>query len=236
MLVYQNSNRGGSTVRRLTVLLFLALPAFAQTTTRRPVVRAIGDATVSSTPDQATIVLAVETRSATAQDAAAQNAVLSSAVLAALQALLGANADIKTTNYSLSPLYNYPPNAQPVLTGYMVVNSIQTTLTSIGMTGKVLDTATQAGANQIQSLTFSLRDPEPFLAQALRQAALKARAHADAMVSGVGLHLGNVVLMQESGASPIVASTAPIGAALTPIQPGTVDIHATVILELEIVP
>ena len=76
-------------------------------------VRATADTTISATPDQALISVGVETRAATAQEAAAQNAVQTQAVLDALRKQLGANAEIKTTNYTVSPLYNYPPNASP---------------------------------------------------------------------------------------------------------------------------
>jgi len=180
----------------------------------------------------------VETRAATAQEAAAQNAVQTQAVLDALRKQLGANAEIKTTNYTVSPLYNYPPNASPVLTGYMVTNTVEVTLSNIASAGPVIDAATQAGANQINSLTFTLKDPEPIRAQALRQAAVKARGHAEAMISGLSGHLGTLISVEEGGTAriyPAISTNGAGDAKSTPIQPGSVQVYASVTVEYEIV-
>ena len=67
---------------------------------------------VSVVPDLARVDVSVFTQGATAQDASTANATQASTIIAALQALLGANANIKTINYSLSPVYNNPPRGQ----------------------------------------------------------------------------------------------------------------------------
>src|SRR4051812_24021839 len=91
-------------------LLLVSVPAMPQTGTFTPrrIIRASGVGKVSIKPDQAQVSVAVVTQAATAQLAAAQNADQTTAVLNALKQLLGANADLKTINYSLTPLYNYP--------------------------------------------------------------------------------------------------------------------------------
>lgn len=225
------------TALRCCMLLAIGAALVAQTTTRRSTVRATADTTISATPDEAQISVGVETRSTTAQDAAAQNAVQTQAVLDALRRLLGVNADIKTTNYTVSPVYNYPPNASPVLTGYVVTNTVEVTLSNIASAGPVIDAATQAGANRINSLVFTLKDPEPVKAQALRQAAIKARGHAEAMISGLSGHLGTLISVEEAGAARIYSNSVATGAdtKTTPIQPGSVQVYASVTVEYEIV-
>jgi uncharacterized protein YggE len=224
------------------VLIFVAIcvATQAQVTQRRPTVRAIGDATITATPDQATVIFVVESRAVTAQDAAAQNATATSTVLAALRAITNGIGDIHTTNYSLNPVYTYPANGggQGTLTGFMVSNSIQVTITNLAIVGKVLDTGTQAGATRVQSLTFGLKDAEPMRLQALRQAAALARTHADAMTGGAGLHTGSVIAMDEGGTTPRVVNGLADAAAAptTPILPGTVTVTATVTMDFEIVP
>ena len=222
----------------LALCIFTLTLGAQTTTTRRSTVRATADTTISATPDQALISVGVETRAATAQEAAAQNAVQTQAVLDALRKQLGANAEIKTTNYTVSPLYNYPPNASPVLTGYMVTNTVEVTLSNIASAGPVIDAATQAGANQINSLTFTLKDPEPIRAQALRQAAVKARGHAEAMISGLSGHLGTLISVEEGGTAriyPAISTNGAGDAKSTPIQPGSVQVYASVTVEYEIV-
>jgi uncharacterized protein YggE len=227
-------------LRSVFILVAIGLAAHAQVTQRRPTVRAIGDATITSTPDQATVIFAVESRAVTAQAAAAENATATNAVLAALKAIPSGITDIHTTNYSLNPVYTYSPNGgQGTLTGFMVSNSIQVTITNLAIAGQVLDTGTQAGATRVQSLTFGLKDAEPVRLQALRQAAARARAHADAMTGGAGLHTGSVIAIDEGGVTPRpingLGDTA-AAAPTTPIVPGTVTVTATVIMDFEIVP
>ncbi len=225
-------------MKLITLALLVLGVAQAQTTSPRRIVRAIGDATVTATPDYAQLSVAVDTRGATAQDAAAQNATVAAAVLQALKSLLGANADISTVNYTLAPVYNYPQGGTPVLTGYTASNTIQINLTNLAIAGQVIDTATQAGANRIQGLNFTLKDPDPLKAQALQQAVQRARNHANAMALGLGLHLGNVAIVQETGApqlAPVMQVPVEASAATTtPIQTGAVSVHVSVAVDFEV--
>src|SRR5215469_9128843 len=113
----------------LPALLLFSLIAQAQAPAPPPFVRAIGSATVPVKPDKAVIQFSVVTTAATAQDASNQNANQVTAVLAALNALLGPNANIQTLSYSLTPNYNFPQNQPPVLTGYTASNTVQVTVT-----------------------------------------------------------------------------------------------------------
>ena len=217
------------------LLISLAAGCAGQTIPRRSIVRAQGDATVTSNPDQAHVGFAVETRAQTAEEAASTNATRTAALLAALRALLGARADIKTTGYSLNAIYTYPPGGTPVLAGYTATNSIDVTVTDLALVGRVIDTGVQAGANRVQALQFQLRDPEPVRAQALKLAVQKARAHAEAMASGASARLGTVIAIEEGGAVRIVSSDRTLAAgATTPIEPGSVNVYANVVVEFEL--
>jgi uncharacterized protein YggE len=225
----------------LGCMVLLATSAPAQTTaiTRR-MIRAVGDARVSGRPDQAQVDLAVTTQAATAQDAAAQNANQTTAVLTALKQLLGANADIKTLNYSISPVYNYPRDGgAATLTGFTANNTIEATVGDLSLPGKVIDAAIQAGANRIDGLRFSMKDDQPLRGQALRAAGLLARSHADAIALGLGVRLGAVLAAAEGYSVGILAgdtssSLIPSAAPPTPVQPGNVEVSARVTLEIEI--
>ncbi|MEO8129204.1 MAG: SIMPL domain-containing protein, partial [Bryobacteraceae bacterium] len=210
----------------LVFLLVGASATFAQTTTVSPrrLVRAVGEGKASGKPDQAQVDLAVVTQAATAQDAAAQNANQTTAVLNQLKQLLGANADIKTLNYSLAPVYNYPRDGgQPTLTGFTANNTVEATVGDLTLAGKIIDTAIQAGANRVDSLRFSLKDDQPLRIQALRSASLQARAHADAIALGLGVRLGSVLAAAENYSTGIVpvdrVALAGAPSAPTPVQP-----------------
>jgi uncharacterized protein YggE len=84
-------------------LTILASAASAQSVTPRRVIRAVGEATVSTRPDVARVAIGVTTQAATASEAASRNAEQAAAVIAALRNVLGATADIRTISYTLGP-------------------------------------------------------------------------------------------------------------------------------------
>jgi uncharacterized protein YggE len=204
-------------------------------------IRVTGDAVVTAKPDRARIDVGVVTQAPQSQDAAAQNARRVDGVLAALRKALGASADIKTISYSLNPNYQYQPNGrEPKITGYTATNVVRVTLDDLAKIGNVIDGATQAGANQVQSIQFTLRDEQAVRGQALREAALKARAEADALAAALGLKINRIMSVEEAG--PIVvpmrdvmfAARAEAAAAPTPIQAGTIEVTANVTLTVEV--
>jgi uncharacterized protein len=216
-----------------------ALPLVAQTTTQpRNHVRAIGEASVSVRPDMARVSLGVTTEATTAADAAARNADLAAAVIAALRNLLGPNAEIRTISYTLSPVYTYPPGGgQPTLRGFQASNIVEAVIGDLSIIGRVIDAAISAGANRVDSLRLGIKDEDPVKAQALRLAGQKARAKAEAIAQGVNVRLGNVLAAEESyvtvypPAGRIDAGATPTAA--TPVETGTLEIRATVTLDIE---
>jgi uncharacterized protein YggE len=229
----------------LLILAVMAVhtDAFAQDSSDkivRSTIRVTGEATVTAKPDQAEINIGVVTQAATGQAAATQNAQKQDAILAELRKVLGPAAEIKTISYSLSPNYRYPKEGgQPTISGYTASNIVQVKTGDLAQVGKVIDTATQSGANTIQSLSFRLKDEQVTRAQALREAAIKARAKADALASALGLKITRVLHVDEGGVSmPVPINTRAFSAeanvAQTPVESGTIDVHATITLTVEI--
>ena len=226
-------------IRFAWLLALVPVIAFAQTTTtRRPYVRAQGEAVVSVRPDQAKVNVAVVTEAVTAQAAADDNATRTSAVFAALRSVLGAQAQIETVSYNLQPRYVYPRDGgQPTLTGYTATSITEVTLNDLGIVGRVIDTSIQSGANRIDSLRFLLRDEDPVRNQALTAAGQKARARAQAIATGVGARLGPIVAAEEGVVYRVPVDTrmgAAAAAAPTPIEPGQLDVRASVTVEYEL--
>lgn len=225
------------TLKAVLPVLLLSLPGAAQVQSARPpFIRATGHASVSAQPDTAKVGLGIVTQAQSAQAAASQNASQTSAVNAALQSLLGANADIKTLNYSISPNYAPSNGGPPTLTGYTVTNSVEVTLSDVTSVGKVIDTAVGAGANSVQQLNFTLKDDSSVRQQALRLASQQAMSDANAIASGLNVRLGAVLSAVEGTTStpvPLYAAVSAV-APTTPIQPGSLTIQATVTLDVQI--
>jgi uncharacterized protein YggE len=233
-------------IPRFIILVLCSLPLVAQERDggrERPSVRASGEAVVQVKPDIARIDFGVTSQAATAQQAAAQNAKNLDAVLAALRRIMGPKADVRTISYSLTPNYRYPrEGGKPEITGYTANNVVQATTGELDTVGKLIDAATQAGANNIHRLHFSLRDEQAVRAQALAEAARKARANAEAIAAALGVKVVRIFTAQ-AGGGPVIplqremmarAAAMAEAAPPTPIESGTIEVRATVSLVLEI--
>lgn len=224
------------------ILFFFACTAAvqAQPAEKReiPVIRTTGEAIVTVQPDRAQIDVGVVTEAPNSQTAVAENAKKVEATLKALRQLLGAGADIKTISYTVSPKYQYPrEGGEPTLTGFTATNIVRITLDDLTKVGSVIDTASQAGSNRIQNLRFMLKDESPVQAQALREAAISARAKGRSLASALDLKVVRILSVEESSSPgyPVRdVAYARAEAASTPIEPGTIEIRATVSLTLEV--
>jgi len=241
---------GPGNIRCLVAVLLAcagaASPARAQPAPASPVssIRVTGDARVTARPDRVQIDIGVTTRAAQSQEAASQNARQVDAVLAAVRKATGPAADLKTISYSLNPTYQYHPKGEePTITGYSAVNVVQVTLDDLARIGTVIDSATQAGANHVQGIQFTLRDQDAVRAEALRQAATRARAEAEVLAAALGLKVVRVLGVEENsprvmpvraylGAQRAMAAAA----APTPVEAGTLEVTADVMLTVEVSP
>jgi uncharacterized protein len=106
--------------------------------------------------------------------------------------------------------------------------------------GKIIDLATQSGANNIQGLRFTLKDEMAARTRALAEAAVQARAKADVLASALRLKVVRVLQVEEGGAvaipppMPMYARAAEAAQVTTPVEPGTIDVRATVVLTVEV--
>jgi len=224
--------------RFLSLLICLPLSAGALLAQTSPgAIQAIGSATISVNPDQAQLAVGVVTQGATAQDAGQQNATLTTTVLNALKGVLGTAGTIQTISYSVSPRYSTTQGQTSVIIGYTVSNTVEVTTTDLSIIGRLIDTANQAGANSVGSLSFSLQNPEPVMEQALGLAAKQAQAHANAIAAGLGAKTGVVISAQEGATmTPILVGVAAGSAAVpTPIQTGTVSVTASVTISVQLI-
>jgi len=163
----------------------------------------VASATVSAKPDQAEIVLGVTTFQKTASAAVAENQKRMERLLAALKKEIGTDGEVSTSDFSVQQELVETRSGEETgkVRGYRVTNTIQAKVASVQAVGRLLDSALQAGANNVERVAFTLKDPESARNQALRLASLKARAKATAMAEGQGLHVGEVVSMTEDGGS-----------------------------------
>jgi len=226
------------------VMALCACAAISPALAQQPVssIRVTGEARVTAKPDRVQIDIGVTTRAPTSQEASAHNARDVDTVLAAVRKATPA-AELKTISYSLNPNYQYHPNGgEPTIDGYIAANVVQVQLDDLGKIGAAIDAATQAGANQVQGIQFTLRDQDAVRAEALREAARRARAEAEVLAEALGLKVVRVLTVEEN--SPRVmpvrmfsrAVAANAAATPTPVEAGTLDVTADVTLSVEVSP
>jgi uncharacterized protein len=223
----------------------LAVPALAEPP---PVssIRVTAEGKVTAKPDRVEIDIGVVTRAPKSQDAAAQNARQADAVLAAVRAATGSSATLKTVSYTLNPEYQYhsagSSSGEPTLIGYTATNIVQVTLDDLARIGSVIDAATRSGANHVQNIRFTVRDQDAVRAEALRQAAARARAEAEVLAAALGVKVERVLHAEENSPrvgplyQPMARAVAASASVPTPVEAGTLDINAEVTLTVEVSP
>lgn len=237
-------------------------PAYAQAVvTPTPISNAIqrtvsvtGSGVVKAPPDEAIIVVGVQTDAKTASDAMSQNSKQMQAVIDVLQKANIATADIQTQTLQLFPRYAEPtpvpqaqaqPQATPQATpenrvlGYTATNTVQVTVRKLDNLGTILDQVVTAGSNTIQGISFDISNQSQFMDQA-REAAMKDALHkAQQLASLANVKLGTVVSINETSNAPVpfqAALSSPRAAASVPVSPGTQEVTVMVQATWELQP
>src|SRR5258708_391770 len=196
-------------------------------------VSAEGKTTVS--PDLAEVSLSVVSQGNNPEALTSNNNDKMSAVIQFLKAQGIDEKDIKTTDYNLSPNYQYDKNTQRnFITGYTLTQTVQVKVRDLTKVASILGGIAPLGVNQIGGVNFTFDDPEKFLAVARADAFKKTDAKAKEMAMDVGVSLGRVISVGEYGNVPgprplymTADKAAGMGggvASAPSIQPGTQDV------------
>jgi uncharacterized protein len=183
-------------------------------------------------PNEAIVVIGVETQAEAAGEAVTQNNTLMEDVLDALRTAGVQAADIQTRNLRLFPRYEREQLPQPgglgEIAGYTAANQVEVRVRQVANVGTVIDAAIMAGANTIDGINFEVSDPAQALDQA-REAAFNDALHkAEQLADLAGASLGNVMTITEYSRSPrpiFQETMAMDAAAAIPIQAGTETIE-----------
>jgi uncharacterized protein len=210
-------------------------------------IRVTGEGVVRVSPDAARVSLGVEVTAATAGAAIQQAAAQMTAVVNQLRGLGIEERDIQTSQFDLSPVYDYnrnnfdrpgiptPPEVGPVLVGYRVTNMVTVTLRDIGRVGDVLDAVVASGATRVHGVGFIVTDPAAAADRAREQAVNNARNTAQQLANLAGVNLGRAIAIEEiASPSPMPMDMVErVGApmaqpAQTPVSPGTQEVRTIV--------
>lgn len=209
------------------------------TTQKSDTFQVSGEGKVSVPPDVAIISVGVQSQASTVKVAQEQLNSNINKVSEAIKKLGVDQKDIQTTNYSISPNYDYRVTPQKI-TEYNASSNLSIKVRQIDKSNDVIDTATASGANQVGGISFEVDDKEKWENEAREKAVADAKKKAQQASKIAGFRLGRIINYSENFADGFPRPYA-VGAvsleskeASTQVEPGSSEITVTVTLSYEI--
>ena len=215
--------------------LLLGGCAGSAATQSRPQLTVSGTGIVRLTPDLATINLGVTTQDNDVAQAVAANNLTAQAITDAVKGLGVAPEDVRTAYFNVSPQPQYDQTGMPTgQTIYWVNNTLLVTLRQVDQLGTLLQAAVEAGANNINGVSFDVADKSRAEEQARQAAMQDAAKRAARLATAAGAALGEVLSIYTGSStygnvSYVEAANAGAGGtSAVPIAPGTFDVQIDV--------
>jgi uncharacterized protein YggE len=227
----------------------VALPALAQggDMPKRdiPSLTVSGAADVHSAPDEATVRLGVSRQASSAREAQNLTNEVAQGILTGVAGVGVSKDRVQTSQLSLYPIYAQPKpgsNEEPKIVAYRAANTVSVRLSQLNLIGPVVDAGLKAGANQVEGVSFALRDDTAARSKALEEAAREARQKAATLARALDVKLVGLQEAIEGGVQvrpPVplagaMLSRAAVADVSTPVSPGEVTVHASVTLRYRI--
>jgi uncharacterized protein YggE len=148
--------------------------------------------------------------------------------------------DIKTTNYNIYPQYEVRPEGSTnEIQSYSGNASLVITVRDKDHAPKVVQTATNAGANQISGIRYAVENIDEFRKQARDQAIANAQKQAKDLADKLGIKLGKVINIVESNTptpfysqnfAKSAVDAVGFGSGTPTLEPGTQTVTSSVTL------
>lgn len=181
----------------------VAQPGAAPVAEQSRGITVVGKGEALGKPDQAEVQIGVETFAEAVAQATAENEETVAALMAALEAEGIAADDIQTSNYGIWAEQRYGENGPEGIVGYRVSNQVLVTIRDIEKVGAVIAAATEAGANNVHGVSFSVAEPETLEAEARAEAIADAHARAASLADLNDVELGQVISVSEVIGRPV---------------------------------
>lgn len=213
-----------------------ASKSYADTTeSDQSTVEVYGTATIEAEPDVAYINIGVDTENDDPSVAQKLNKSKMDKIIKAIKAEGLTDEELKTLNYSIRKSYNYPNEGERE-EYYVVSNTLKITINDLSTVGRIIDVSSNAGANNINSIQFSIKDDSEYYNEALKLAMESAKGKAESIMSTFNVTPGNpksvVEISYNSGitrsSEVMMEAKVAYDSVETPIQSGDISIMARV--------
>jgi uncharacterized protein YggE len=168
-----------------------------------------GKGEIAVQPDIAYIQVGLQTTGKTAQEAQEKNAKQFKSIRDALSRMQVAAKDIQTVRYTTTPDYTWENNKQKFL-GYQTEQIVQVKYRDLSKVGALIDTATAAGANRMESVSFSIEDTEKYKLEATDAAIDNARLKAERIAKRAGVKIKEIIQINDGTAPDPILYTQPL--------------------------
>jgi uncharacterized protein YggE len=195
-----------------------------------------GQGKVYAKPDVAVLVLGVEDRGVKVSNIVGGNTEKMNKIIADVKNSGVDEKDIQTTQYTITPEYNWTERGGRIFVGYVLTQQITVKIRDFEKVGVILDKATADGANTIGDLQFVIDNPEAVQAEARQKAIKQAKEKAQTLAKQSGLKIVKLINVSDGSSYPqplygkgggIMAESA---SAAPDIQPGQMEVSSVVTL------
>lgn len=196
------------TLLRLTALLVAASalvvlqPLGAQETTHiSRTIHVSGEYKTTVTADMAVLTLSVNKQAVS--PLAAQEAVTGAAdkIITAMLSAGIERKNIATSAFTLYAIYNDEEGKRNEILGYNSTSTVTVTIYDTDQVGALIQSGMEAGANEIQSLSYQKRDAQAMEIELYQKAVLNAMEKATALAQTLGMKLGKAIIVEEQSFS-----------------------------------
>ncbi|HMD33767.1 MAG TPA: SIMPL domain-containing protein [Vicinamibacterales bacterium] len=219
----------------LFAVFLFALSVFAADEAPKRSVQVRGTGSISAVPDRVSFVAGVETASPSLKTAFADNKRIVAAALKAMRDRGVTDAEMRTANFAINMQYENEKRSSRL---YVVSNAVTVTRSKIDDVASLVEAAVDAGANNVNSIAYSIADPAPLLDAALERAYADARARAQHLAAAAGRQVGDPIEITTEGfyaPQPVTEAitVAPSSPALEMLG-GTKTVTANVLVTFEL--
>ncbi len=192
-----------------------------------------GSASVSVEADYAVLSIGVQTSGTNVDSAQLENAATMNVVLEAIKGCGVQDDDVVTSSFNIYDTTSWNENEE---TAYRVENLLSVRIRGLDKAGKIIDKATQAGANILNGISFYSSACNEAYKKALTRAVEDAQDKATVLVTACGKKLGKLVKIEtgsdysNAGVNNRYAMETEAASADTSIISGDISVSASVTL------
>jgi len=206
-----------------------------------------GDAQLNKPADQLQISLSVVNEGKEASNVLNENSEMTQNVIDAMLKAGLDKKDYQTGGLNVQPVYSQRPRTasgeawRPEIVGFRAVHRLNIKTTKLDMIGKIIDAASDAGVNTIDSISFGIADHRKHRQESIEEATANAVKDAETMAAAAHLRLVRIVSINLDNAQAqvmrqemMMSRVAAMDGGGPPIEAGDVTVQASVTIVYEV--